>query len=186
MNKLFQYGCSVSLGEEATVPYGQLVADYLGYEFVQNSESSASNPWIAFNFVNTCNNIHSRDIVLIGWSHPSRNSWYNKHTERWEHLNYIQQKKPGSALTNSVRDYISNQHCEYLENINTWYPKHIVESTCIQYNLRCVMIDCVPGMIDILMENKNKYIADHLHPNDTGHQEIFRLIKKDVDAIMGI
>ena len=30
--KLYQYGCSVSLGEEATVCYGELVAAQLGFE----------------------------------------------------------------------------------------------------------------------------------------------------------
>ena len=34
MKKLWQYGCSVSLGEEATRPYGLLVSEYLNYEFI--------------------------------------------------------------------------------------------------------------------------------------------------------
>ena len=51
--KLYQYGCSVSLGEEATICYGQLVAEQFGYEFVQLSESSASNTYIALKFCET-------------------------------------------------------------------------------------------------------------------------------------
>ena len=51
--KLYQYGCSVSLGEEATICYGQLLAEEYNFEFVQFSESSASNPYIALKFCET-------------------------------------------------------------------------------------------------------------------------------------
>jgi hypothetical protein len=182
--KLWQYGCSVSLGEEATKPYGMWIAETYGYEFVQQSESSASNPYIALKFSEQYTRITPEDLVIFGWSHPSRNSWYNKHTNRWEHLNYIQQKKRSSALTGSVIDYIQNQLCEYTENVNDWYPKHIVETTCTLNNLKYLHVDCVPRMVDYLMPNKNKYIADHLHPNDLGHQQIFELIKSEIDSIL--
>jgi lysophospholipase L1-like esterase len=45
-------------------------------------------------------------------------------------------------------------------------------------------VDCVPHMVDVLMQNKQQYIADHLHPNDAGHERIFQLIKNDLDAII--
>ena len=122
--KLFQYGCSVSLGEEATICYGQLIAKQVGLEFVQHSESSASNPHIALKFCETYKEITPKDLVIFGWSHPNRNSWFNKYENKWEHLNYIQQKKPGSINTASVKDYVLNQNGEYIQNLHTWYPKH--------------------------------------------------------------
>ena len=39
-------------------------------------------------------------------------------------------------------------------------------------------------MVDVLMKDRNRYIADHLHPNNAGHEEIFRLIKHELDAII--
>lgn len=182
--KLWQYGCSVSLGEEATKPYGVWIAEHYGFEFVQCSESSASNPYIALKFSEQHTQITPEDLVIFGWSHPSRNSWYNKRRNCWEHLNYIQQKKRGSALTGSVTDYVTNQLCNYIEQTNDWYPKHIVETTCKLKGIRFLHVDCVPGMVDYLMPNKNKYIADHLHPNDLGHEQIFALIKSEIDSIL--
>jgi len=182
--KLWQYGCSVSLGEEATKPYGVWIAEHYGFEFIQCSESSASNPSIALKFCEQHKDILENDFVLFGWSHPSRTSWYNKHTHMWEHLNYIQQKKRGSALTGSVTDYVTNQLCDYIEQTNDWYPKHIVETTCLLNSIRHLHIDCVPGMVDLLMPNRETYIADHLHPNDQGHKRIFELIKPEIDSII--
>ena len=182
--KLWQYGCSVSLGEEATKPYGLWIAEHYGYEFVQHSESSASNPSIALKFCEQYKDISENDLVLFVWSHPSRMSWYNKHSGTWEHLNYIQQKKRGSALTGSVTDYITNQLCNYIEQTNDWYPKHIVETTCKLNSIRYLHIDCVPGMVDLLKHNRETYIADHLHPNDHGHKRIFELIKPELDSII--
>ena len=178
--KLFQYGCSVSLGEEATTCYGKLLANKHGIEFVQRSESSASNPWIALHFVETCEDINPEDVIIFGWSHPNRQSWYNRHQQRWEHINYIQGKKDGSALVDSVKDYLVHQYARegYVEQLHDWYPKHIVESTCMNKGLRWMHVDCVPGMCSILIkENKVKYIADHLHPNDEGHRYIFNMLE---------
>ena len=178
--KLFQYGCSVSLGEEATICYGQLIAKQLGAEFIQHSESSASNPHIALKFCETYKQITPNDLVIFGWSHPNRNSWFNKYENKWEHLNYIQQKKPGSINTASVKDYVLNQNGEYIQNLHTWYPKHIVDTTCKLNNLHFIHVDCVPGMVDILMKNKSKYIADHLHPNNEGHHYIHKLLQEEL------
>lgn len=186
--KVYQYGCSVSLGEEATICYGQLIAEYLGFEFVQLSESSASNPHIALKFCETYTEIKSTDLVIFGWSHPNRQSWYNLRAKQWEHMNYIQGKKSGSALVLSCKDYVTNQWEPngYIENLHTWYPKHIVEMTCKVNNLRYMHVDCVPGMVNKLgatggNENaKSKYIADHLHPNDDGHRYIFELLKDQI------
>lgn len=175
--KLYQYGCSVSLGEEATICYGELIAEQLGFEFVQYSESSASNPSIALKFYETHHNITSKDLVIFGWSHPNRQSWYNKYEQRWEHLNYIQQKKSGSVNTASTREYLVHQHCDYIEQVHTNYPRHIVHSMCMLNKIRYMHVDCVPGMVDILMANKSKYIADHLHPNDEGHRYIHKLLQ---------
>lgn len=178
--KLFQYGCSVSLGEEATICYGELIAEQYGFEFVQLSESSASNPHIALKFCETYKEITPSDLVIFGWSHPNRNSWYNKHQNKWEHLNYIQQKKSGSINTASVKDYVLNQNGEYIRDLHTWYPKHIVDTTCNLNQLRFIHVDCVPGMVDILMKKKSKYIADHLHPNDDGHRYIHKLLQEEL------
>jgi hypothetical protein len=184
--KLWQYGCSVSLGEEATKPYGVWVSEYLGYEFVQQSESSASNPYIALKFCEQVQEITSEDLIIFGWSHPNRNSWYNNFANTWEHLNYIQQKERGSLLTNTAIEYVTQSWSSegYLENLHDWYPKHIIECTCKVNKLKYIHVDCVPGMIDYLMPSKNKYIADHLHPNDLGHQQIFELIKSEIDSIL--
>jgi len=182
--KLWQFGCSVSLGEEATKPYGVWIAEHIGYEFIQQSESSASNPSIALKFCELYTKIDSEDLVIFGWSHPSRSSWYNKHAQGWEHLNYIQQKKRGDPLTGSVVDYITHQICDYVINTNDWYPKHIVDTTCKLNNLKYLHVDCVPGMVDYLMHEQAKYIADHLHPNDLGHERIFHLIKSDIFSII--
>jgi len=184
MPAIHQYGCSVSLGEEANTCYGRIAADHYGYDFVQHSESSASNPWIALHFCETQDQIKSDDVVLFGWSHPSRNSWYNIHQQCWEHLNYIQQKNKGAALTQSVVDYVTNQHCEYLEDVHTWYPKQTVTDRCRLYNIKHMHINCVPYMVDLLLEDKDQYIADHLHPNDAGHNYIFHLIKNNLAAII--
>tara|TARA_B110000211_G_C13768280_1_gene416352 strand:- start:22 stop:600 length:579 start_codon:yes stop_codon:yes gene_type:complete len=192
MKKLWQYGCSISLGEEATRPYGLLVSEYLNYEFIQQSESSSSNSHIALKFCEQYKQITTNDLVIFGWSHPNRQSWYNKKTERWEHMNYVQGKKRGSALVDSCKDYLVNQHSEYIEHLHTWYPRHIVETTCNLNNLRYMHIDCVPGMVTKLgaignnKESKSKYIADHLHPNDLGHVQIFQLIKSELDSIIHI
>ena len=101
--KLYQYGCSVSLGEEATICYGELIAEQYGYDFVQLSESSASNPHIALKFCETYKDITTDDLIIFGWSHPNRQSWYNNIVKQWEHLNYIQQKKNGSINTASSK-----------------------------------------------------------------------------------
>jgi hypothetical protein len=184
--KLVQYGCSVSLGEEATICYGQLIAEQLGYDFIQRSESSASNPHIALKFCETYTDITPDDLVIFGWSHPNRQSWYNKYQQRWEHMNYIQQKERGSINTESVRDYILHQNCDYIEQLHGWYPRHIVETTCELNNLRYMHVDCVPGMVGILgadgsnNKSKSKYIADHLHPNDEGHRYIHRLLQNQL------
>ena len=45
-------------------------------------------------------------------------------------------------------------------------------------------INCVPHMVDVLMKDRKKYIADHLHPNNSGHERIFQLIKNELDAII--
>ena len=182
--KLYQYGCSVSLGEEATTCYGKLIAEQYGYKFIQYSESSASNPHIALKFCETYSNITSQDFVIFGWSHPNRNSWYNKYANKWEHLNYIQQKKPGSVNTASVKEYVLHQNSNYIQDLHDWYPKHIVETTCKLNNLRFMHVDCVPGMVDILMENKSKYIADHLHPNDEGHRYIYNLLQDELSRLI--
>ena len=182
--KLFQYGCSVSLGEEATICYGQLIAEQFGFEFIQHSESSASNPHIALKFCETYKNITSEDFVKFGWSHPNRNSWYNKYNSKWEHMNYIQQKKSGSVNTASVKDYVLHQNSDYIQNLHDWYPKHIVETTCKVNNFRFIHVDCVPGMVVTLMENKSKYIADHLHPNDNGHRYIHKLLQEQINLII--
>jgi lysophospholipase L1-like esterase len=39
-------------------------------------------------------------------------------------------------------------------------------------------------MVDVLMQDKQLYIADHLHPNDAGHERIFQLIKTELDVII--
>lgn len=182
--KVYQYGCSVSLGEEATTCYGKLIAEQYSFEFVQHSESSASNPHIALKFCETYNKITPQDLIIFGWSHPNRNSWYNKYENKWEHLNYIQQKKPGSINTASVKDYVLHQNGEYIQDLHNWYPKHIVETTCKLNNLRFMHVDCVPYMIDILMENKSKYIADHLHPNDEGHRHIHNLLQNELSRLI--
>lgn len=199
--KLWQYGCSISLGEEATKPYGVWIAEKYGYEFVQHSESSASNPSIALKFCEQYKDISENDLVLFGWSHPSRMSWYNKHASTWEHLNYIQQKNRGSALTGSVTDYVTNQLCDYIEQTNDWYPRHIVECTCKVNNLKYLHIDMLPNsnvkrdrqfvwskgvsaVEQLMEENKQLYIADHLHPNDKGHERIFQLIESWLDSII--
>ena len=184
MPTIHQYGCSVSLGEEATTCYGLIAADYYGYDFVQHSESSASNPWIALHFCESQHAIKTDDIVLFGWSHPNRNSWYNNHTGCWEHLNYIQQKKRGSLLTASAIDYVNNQLSPYIEDVHDWYPKQIVSNACELKGIKHLHINCVPHMIDVLMQNRKQYIADHLHPNNSGHERIFQLIKNDLDAII--
>ena len=184
MPTIHQYGCSVSLGEEATTCYGLIAADHYSYDFAQHSESSASNPWIALHFCETQHQIHTDDVVLFGWSHSNRNSWYNNHTGRWEHLNYIQQKKRGSLLTASVIDYVNNQLSPYLEDVHDWYPKQIVSNACELKGIRYMHINCVPHMVDVLMKDRKKYIADHLHPNNSGHERIFQLIKNDLDAII--
>ena len=62
MKKLWQYGCSISLGEEATRPYGLLAAEHYGYELVQQSESSSSNPYIAIKF---CEQFKDLDGVIL-------------------------------------------------------------------------------------------------------------------------
>jgi len=177
--KLFQYGCSVSLGEEATTCYGKLLAEKYNLEFIQRSESSASNPWIALHFCETFSDISKNDIVIFGWSHPNRQSWYNIRSNKWEHMNYVQGKKPGSALVDSCKDYILNQYEAdgYIEQLHSWYPKHIVTTTCKLHGIKYMHVDCVPGMVDILFENKVKYIADHLHPNDEGHRYIFNMLE---------
>ncbi len=188
--KLYQYGCSVSLGEEATICYGKLIAEQLGMEFVQLSESSASNPHIALKFCETYTAITSEDLVIFGWSHPNRQSWYNNRAERWEHMNYVQGKKRGSALVDSCKDYLVNQHSEYIEDVHTWYPRHIVETTCKLNNLRYMHVDCVPGMVNTLgadgsnKESKSKYIADHLHPNDEGHRYIHSLLQEELSLLL--
>ena len=184
MPTIHQYGCSVSLGEEATTCYGLIAADHYGYSFVQHSESSASNSWIALHFCETQHQIHTDDVVLFGWSHPNRNSWYNNYTGRWEHLNYIQQKKRGSLLTASVVDYVNNQLSPYLEDVHDWYPKQIVSNACELRGIKHMHINCVPHMVDVLMQDRQQYIADHLHPNNSGHERIFQLIKNDLDAII--
>jgi hypothetical protein len=209
MKKLWQYGCSISLGEEATRPYGLLAAEHYGYELVQQSESSSSNPHIAIKFCEQYKDITSDDLVIFGWSHPSRNSWYNNHLDKWEHLNYIQQKKMGSLLTASAVDYVKNQHTRngYVENLHAWYPKHIVSMTCKVAGLNYMHIDMLPdnnNVVDrqftgwtslnddivcsaigqLFQEDKANYIADHLHPNDLGHKRIFNLIKPWMDSIL--
>ena len=63
--KLYQYGCSVSLGEEATTCYGKLIAEKYGFEFIQLSESSASNPYIALKFCETYTRITNKDIIIL-------------------------------------------------------------------------------------------------------------------------
>jgi len=184
MPTIHQYGCSVSLGEEATTCYGLIAADHYGYDFVQHSESSASNPWIALHFCETQHQIHTDDVVLFGWSHSNRNSWYNNYTGRWEHLNYIQQKKRGSLLTASVIDYVNSQLSPYLEDVHDWYPKQIVSNACELKGIKHMHINCVPHMVDVLMQDRQQYIADHLHPNNSGHERIFQLIKNELDAII--
>jgi len=183
--KLYQYGCSVSLGEEATICYGKLVAEQLGFEFIQHSESSASNPHIALKFCETYTDITLDDLVIFGWSHPNRQSWYNNIAKQWEHMNYVQGKKPGSALVGSCKDYLLHQYEPegYIEKLHTWYPRHIVETTCAVNNLRYIHVDCVPGMVTTLMENKSKYIADHLHPNDEGHRYIHSLLQEGLSLL---
>ena len=53
-------------------------------------------------------------------------------------------------------------------------------------------VDCVPGMVTKLgavgnnKESKSKFIADHLHPNDLGHKQIFQLIKSELDSIIHV
>ena len=190
--KLYQYGCSVSLGEEATICYGQLIAEKYGFDFVQLSESSASNPHIALKFCETYTNIMSEDLVIFGWSHPNRQSWYNNKADKWEHMNYVQGKKSGSALVDSCKDYLVNQYEKdgYIERLHSWYPRHIVEMTCKVNNLRYIHVDCVPGMVSKLgvtggnKNAKSKYIADHLHPNDDGHRYIFELLKDQIEIIL--
>tara|TARA_R110000823_G_scaffold101636_17_gene218375 strand:+ start:6970 stop:7581 length:612 start_codon:yes stop_codon:yes gene_type:complete len=195
VKKLWQYGCSISLGEEATSPYGLLAARCFGYEFVQQSESSASNPYIATKFCEQYKDITKDDLVIFGWSHPSRNSWYSHYLGKWEHLNYIQQKRRGSLLTESAVDYVTNQYSSngYIENLHSWFPKHVVSMTCKVAELNHVHIDMLPNMGSLynprqftgwssavehlIKEDKLKYIADHLHPNDLGHERIFNLIK---------
>ena len=186
--KLYQFGCSVSLGEEATICYGELIAEQFGFEFIQLSESSASNPHIALKFCETYKDITPKDFIIFGWSHPNRQSWFNNRTQQWEHMNYIQGKKPGSALLDSCRDYLVNQHERngYVEKLHTWYPRHIVEMTCRVNSLRYIHVDCVPGMCEKLgatgtNENaKSKYIADHLHPNNDGHRYIHKLLQEEL------
>ena len=53
----------------------------------------------------------------------------------------LQDKKPGSALVDSCKDYLVNQHEQdgYIEKLHTWYPKHIVEMTCKVNNLDTCM-----------------------------------------------
>ena len=117
--KLFQYGCSVSLGEEATICYGELIAEQLNAKFVQLSESSASNPHIALKFCETYQDITAEDLVIFGWSHPNRQSWYNTRTECWEHMNYVQNKKSGS------RNYLQvKQLALYACGLCSWYGQH--------------------------------------------------------------
>ena len=190
--KLYQYGCSVSLGEEATICYGQLLAEQYDFEFVQLSESSASNPYIALKFCETYTRITSEDFIIFGWSHPNRQSWYNNMAGKWEHMNYVQGKKHGSALVNSCKDYLVNQYEKdgYIERLHSWYPRHIVEMTCKVNNLRYIHVDCVPGMVSKLgvtggnKNAKSKYIADHLHPNDNGHRYIFELLKDEINLFL--
>ena len=185
MPTIYQLGCSVSLGEEASTCYGQIAAQHYGYDFVQHSESSASNPYIALKFCEqTAQMVTKNDVVLFGWSHPNRNSWYNSHTGMWEHLNYIQQKKRGSLLTGAVVDYVSSQLSPYIEDVHDWYPRHIVQTTCELHGIPYMHIDCVPHMVNTLLQNKQQFIADHMHPNDAGQHEIFRLIKSELDAII--
>ena len=188
--KLYQYGCSVSLGEEATICYGQLVAEQFGYEFVQLSESSASNPYIALKFCKTYKDIAKEDFIIFGWTHPNRQSWYNNKTQCWEHMNYVQGKKSGSALVDSCKDYLLNQHSEYVENLHTWYPRHIVETTCKLNDLKYMHLNVVPGVVKILgvdgsnNQSKSKYIADHLHPNDEGHRYIHSLLQNNLSFLL--
>lgn len=188
--KLYQYGCSVSLGEEATICYGELIAAQLGFKFVQRSESSASNSHIALKFCETYTEITPDDLVIFGWSHPNRQSWYNNRTSEWEHMNYVQGKKSGSALVDSCKDYLVNQHCEYIENLHAWYPRHIVETTCKVNSLRYMHLNVVPGLVEILgvdgsnNKSKSKYIADHLHPNDEGHRYIHELIQNNLTLFL--
>lgn len=184
MPTIHQYGCSVSLGEEATTCYGLIAADHYGYSFVQHSQSSASNPWIALHFCESQHSIKPDDVVLFGWSHPNRNSWYNNYTGRWEHLNYIQKKKRGSVLTASAVDYVNNQLSTYVEDVHDWYPKQIVSNACELKGIKHMHINCVPHMVDVLMQDRKQYIADHLHPNNNGHERIFQLIKNELDAII--
>ena len=54
----------------------ELVAN-IRFEFIQLSESSASNPHIALKFCETYNTITSKDFIIFGWSHPNRQSWFN-------------------------------------------------------------------------------------------------------------
>ena len=184
-NRFFAFGCSFTLYKWPTWA-DYLYAGGIAETYENWALPGGSNDFIFHSLIecDSLRGITSEDLVIFGWSHPSRNSWYNKHTNRWEHLNYIQQKKRSSALTGSVIDYIQNQLCEYTENVNDWYPKHIVETTCTLNNLKYLHVDCVPRMVDYLMPNKNKYIADHLHPNDLGHQQIYLLIKSKIDSIL--
>ena len=188
--KLYQYGCSVSLGEEATICYGELIAEQYGYDFVQLSESSASNPHIALKFCETYKDITTDDLIIFGWSHPNRQSWYNNIVKQWEHLNYIQQKKNGSINTASSKEYVLHQNGEYIEHLHDWYPKHIEEMTCKVHNLKYLHVDCIPGMVSILGVTggneaaKSKYIADHLHPNDEGHRYIHSLLQEELSILL--
>ena len=106
-------------------------------------------------------------------------------------MNYVQGKKSGSALVDSCKDYLLNQHSEYVENLHTWYPRHIVETTCKLNDLKYMHLNVVPGVVKILgvdgsnNQSKSKYIADHLHPNDEGHRYIHSLLQNNLSFLLG-
>lgn len=75
--KLWLFGQSMSTahGVDETQSWPYLIAQKLGVEYTNFSQSGADNFYIYHSFLENIDNISQEDLVIIGWSHPSRKSF---------------------------------------------------------------------------------------------------------------
>jgi hypothetical protein len=77
-SKLWVFGQSMSLPYNIGLPelgWPSLVSKKLNIQHENYSQAGADNFFIYHTFLENLNNINDQDLVIIGWSHPSRKSF---------------------------------------------------------------------------------------------------------------
>ena len=74
--KLWIFGDSLSLPYHIdSKGWSEIVADHLGYDHCNFSQPAADNFFIYSSYLHALPNISKEDVIVIGWSHPSRKSF---------------------------------------------------------------------------------------------------------------